>query len=505
MADEIHKPTRVHFPTKKVSVDGIDDTWTADILFLPASHKEANDGYDSFLVALDVFSKYAWVKPIKNKTSDTVAKAFKEIFNESMRRPKKLWTDRGGEFIGLIDQTPGETGEFDCPNCGKSNKNKSGLTQHLSRFCPVLYPDKAKENTTKLKNIILYHTEGKNKATIAERFVKTIKGKMWKYMTENNTKKIIDVLDDLVSEYNNTEHSMIKMTPKEVSKKENEEKVFNTAYIVDGTKKDIEKEISKIDVKVNDRVRITRKKKEGAKGYEANWSDEIFKIREIKKTNPLTFLLSDAKDHHIKGPFYKQEIQKTKYDFDADDGYREPRTKENARIGKEAYLKEIVRQREKKQRAAARKKDQQEQQGEGLGLASKLPDKVLSNFDLEEVARDFPFWRGIFSRDQLPKKPNRRECGILNLDSMDGKGTHWVAWFKNKNTKYYFDSYGIQPPEEMHKYLKSPIFYNSLQIQEPGTYICGHLCIYVLEELNEGKDLLPVVLKLKELKEEGQI
>ena len=451
---------------------------------------------------LDVFSKYAWVKPIKNKTSDTVAKAFKEIFNESNRRPKKLWTDRGGEFIGLIDQTPGETGEFDCPNCGKSNKNKSGLTQHLSRFCPVLFPDKAKENTTKLKDIILYHTEGKNKATIAERFVKTIKGKMWKYMTENNTKKIIDVLDDLVNEYNNTEHSTIKMTPFEASRKENEDKVFKTAYIVDGAKKDIKKEISKIDLKVNDRVRITRKKKEGAKGYEANWSDEIFKIREIKKTIPLTFLLSDAKDHHIKGPFYKQEIQKTKYDFNADDGYREPRTKENARIGKEAYLKEIVRQREKKQRAAARAK---EQKGKGLGLASELPDKVLSNFDLEEVAKDFPFWRGIFSRDQLPKKPNIRECGILNLDSMDGRGTHWVAWYKNKNTKYYFDSYGIRPPKEMHKYLKSPIFYNTIKIQEPGTYICGHLCIYVLEELNEGKDLLPVVLKLKELKEEGQI
>ena len=124
---------------------------------------------------------------------------------------------------------------------------------------------------------------------------------------------------------------------------------------------------------------------------------------------------------------------------------------------------------------------------------------------MEKVAKDFPFWRGIFSRDLLPKKPNIRECGILNLDSVDGPGTHWVAWYKNKGTKYYFDSYGIQPPEEMHKYLKSPILYNSIQIQEPGTYICGHLCIHVLEELNDGKDLLPVVLKLKELKEEGQI
>ena len=387
-----------------------------------------------------------------------------------------------------------------------------------------MFPDKAKENTTKLRDVVLYHTEGKNKATIAERFVKTIKGKMWKYMTEHDTKRIIDVLDDLVDEYNNTKHTTIKMTPKEASKKENREKVYKTAYTIEKSKIDIEK----IGLEEGDRVRITRKKKEGAKGYEANWSDEIFKIREIKKTNPPTFLLSDAKDHHIKGPFYKQEIQKTEYNFNPNDGYSEPRTKENARLGKEAYEKEIVRQREKKQRAAAKKKAQPSEatkseagskaaksnagqslntpiQGTGLGLASKLPDKVLSNFDLEEVAKDFPYWRGIFSRDNLPKKPNIRECGILNLDSMDGKGTHWVAWYKNKGTKYYFDSYGIKPPKEMHKYLKSPIFYNSAQIQEPGTYICGHLCIYVLEKLNEGKDLLPIVFKLQELKEEGHI
>ena len=57
----------------------------------------------------------------------------------------------------------------------------------------------------------------------------------------------------------------------------------------------------------------------------------------------------------------------------------------------------------------------------------------------------------------------------------------------------------------MHKYLKSPIYYNSTQIQEPGTHICGHLCIYVLEHLNKGKDLLPIVFKLQELKEEGHI
>ena len=407
LADEIHKPTRGHFPTKKVRVSEINDTWTADILYLPASHKEAN----SYLVVLDVFSKYAWVKPIKNKISDTVAKTYLNIFSESGRKPKKLWTDRGGEFLGLIDQTPEKKpGKFDCPHCGKENTNQSGLTQHLNRHCPVLFPEKAKENTTKLRNIILYHTEGKDKAAVAERFVKTIKGKMWKYMTENKTKRIIDVLPDLVKEYNNTVHSTIKMTPVEASKKENEEKVYKTAYEPNEneTKKDIEKEILKTGIQEGDRVRISRKKKEGAKGYEPNWSDEIFKVREIKKTNPPTYLLSDAKDHHIQGLFYKQEVQKTEYNFDSNDGYHEPRTKENARIGKEAFQKEALRQKEKKQRQAEKKKKEKTQQpstskGAGLGLGSTLPDRVLSNFDLEKVAKDLPFWRGIYSRDRLPR------------------------------------------------------------------------------------------------------
>ena len=443
---------------------------------------------------LDVFSKYAWVKPIKNKTVDTVAKTFIKIFSDSGRKPKKLWTDRGGEFTGLIEKDEKEKGDefkFECEYCKQRFKNQSGLTQHLNRLCPVLFPEKAKESKTKLgKDITLYHTKGKDKATIAERFVKTIKGKMWKYMTENETKRIIDVLPNLVKEYNNTFHSTIKMTPMEASKKENRDLVYKTAYENGGkTKKNIEKQILKNDISVGDKVRIVRKKKEGAKGYEANWSEEIFEVREIEKTAPPTYFIKDANGHHIKGPFYKQEVQKTEYDFAPDDGYSEPRTKENARIGKEAVEKERTRQREKKQRAATKKKLA------GSGIESTLPDRTLSNFDLEKAAKDIPFWRGIFSRDKLPDAPNERECGILNLDSSDGKGTHWVAWHKNKNTKYYFDSYGIQPPTEIVNYLKSPIHYNSSLLQDPNTHICGHLCIYVLKQLSQNHDLLPIVFK----------
>ena len=79
-----------------------------------------------------------------------------------------------------------------------------------------------------------------------------------------------------------------------------------------------------------------------------------------------------------------------------------------------------------------------------------LANKLLSNIGLVDAVQHLkiPNFRGVCLRDTLPKRPNQKECGILNLDSSNGRGTHWVAWFKNKDDKYYFDSYGVQPPNE---------------------------------------------------------
>ena len=84
-------------------------------------------------------------------------------------------------------------------------------------------------------------------------------------------------------------------------------------------------------------------------------------------------------------------------------------------------------------------------------------------------------------RDSLPNKPFSQECGILNLDTSTGQGTHWVAFYKNKNVKEYFDSFGnLQPPIELITYLKFPIKYNYEQQQKYNTNICGHLCLKFL-------------------------
>ena len=220
--------------------------------------KDYNDGYTFLLLVIDTFSKYGYLIPLKNKKGETVANALKDIFKK--RKPGKLWTDKGKEFY---------------------NKNVKDLVE-------------------------LYSTENEEKSSIAERWVRTIKEKMWKYFTDNNTYKYIDVLPDLVEDYNNTVHSSTKLTPIDASKKKNELTVWRNLYPDRYKKYNITPKFS-----VGDEVRITKKKKVFEKGYTTRWKEEIFTIKEIRDTNPITYKLTDLKGEEIKGTFYEPELQKT--------------------------------------------------------------------------------------------------------------------------------------------------------------------------------------------------
>ena len=127
-----------------------------------------------------------------------------------------------------------------------------------------------------------------------------------------------------------------------------------------------------------------------------------------------------------------------------------------------------------------------------------LPNKPLSNIELLEAARKLkiPNFIGVSLRDILPKKPKKKECGILNLDDTTGSGTHWVAWYKNGTEKKYFDSYGLQPPNELVDYLHSPILYNTERVQPYDQVFCGHLCLYVLKQLGGGQHLQDIINSL---------
>jgi len=124
-----------------------------------------------------------------------------------------------------------------------------------------------------------------------------------------------------------------------------------------------------------------------------------------------------------------------------------------------------------------------------------LPNHPLTNFELLDAAKklNIPNFSGVFLRDELLKKPRRKECGILNLDDSNGVGSHWCCFFKNGNDKFYFDSYGLPPPTELLKYLGGSVYYNSERIQPDNEVFCGHLCLYVLKAIANGRKFQEVV------------
>ncbi len=121
----------------------------------------------------------------------------------------------------------------------------------------------------------------------------------------------------------------------------------------------------------------------------------------------------------------------------------------------------------------------------------------LTNKDLDNWVKklDIKNCRGVFMRDTLPKKIKNIECGIINLDSINGCGTHWTCYHKNENQCYYFDSFGLDPPIELCMYLNSEIDLSTFQIQEFNTHHCGYYCLVVLKLL-ETYDYKDVILSL---------
>lgn len=122
----------------------------------------------------------------------------------------------------------------------------------------------------------------------------------------------------------------------------------------------------------------------------------------------------------------------------------------------------------------------------------------ISNIELDNMAKKLNLtnFRGTFMSDELPKSPLEHECGIVNSNDHKHNDGHWTCWYKNKDNKYYFDSYGLIPSKEIVNYLKSPILYSTFQIQQFNDANCGEWCLYVLDKLNKGEDFRDIVLKI---------
>ena len=144
----------------------------------------------------------------------------------------------------------------------------------------------------------MYSTYNEGKSVVAERFIRTLKNKIFKHMTAISKNIYFDALDNIVNEYNNIVHRTIKMKPTDVTDD------FYAEYNEYSNKQDPK-------FKVGDHVRISKYENIFAKGYTPNWSEEVFIINKIKNTVPWTYVISDLNGEEITGSFYEKELQKT--------------------------------------------------------------------------------------------------------------------------------------------------------------------------------------------------
>ena len=183
-----------------------DNIWGADLADMQLLSKY-NNGIRFLLCVIGIFSKYAWVVPLKDKKGISIAKAFQIILKQSNRKANKISVDKGFEFYNA-------------------------------------YFKKWLQDS----NIVMYSTHNERKSVVVERFIRTLKSRIYKYMASISKNVYIDKLDDIVDEYNNTYHTTIKMKPADVK---------DNTYI--NADKEINNKGPKF--KVGDHVRISKYKK----------------------------------------------------------------------------------------------------------------------------------------------------------------------------------------------------------------------------------------------------
>ena len=245
LADELHKPVIKKFDKRKVYLQFKDNIWGVDLADMESLSRK-NKGIKYLLCAIDLYSKYAFVAPLKDKKGVSIVNAFDKIIKQSNRKPNKIWVDEGSEFY--------------------NNVFKKWLSDN---------------------DIIMYSTYKEGKSVVAERFIRTLKNKLYKHMTATGKNVYYNVLGDVVNKYNNTKYNNKRV------------------YIDEHNEKDSR-------FKVGDRVRISKFKNIFAKGYTPNWSKEIFIVNKINDTVPYTYNIKDLNDEEIIGSFYDRELQKTK-------------------------------------------------------------------------------------------------------------------------------------------------------------------------------------------------
>ena len=262
LSQELNKPTINKFPRQKVIINYINEIHSTDLVDM-TQYSKINKGYKYIFTNIDIFSKIAYAYPIKSKKIQDIKPCFEKIFEKN--KPKYIWSDKEPAF----------------------------LSKEMQQFF--------KDN-----NVKIYHTNSHLKAVCIERFNRSLRELMMKEFTKNNNTVWYNILPKLIKIYNNRYHNIIKMKPIQVNKS-NEKYIKENIYSHDKTTKNPK-------FKINDLVRISLKRRDLFDKPSGNikWSEELFKIHSIKKSNVITYKIKDLNDEIIEGIFYERELQKTK-------------------------------------------------------------------------------------------------------------------------------------------------------------------------------------------------
>ena len=262
LSNELHKPVINKIPRKKIIVNYIDEIHSCDLVDMQ-KYSRMNKGFEYIFTNIDVFSKYAWSFPIKSKKISDIKPCFQKIFKE--RKPKFKWSDKESSFF---------------------------CKEMLKIF---------EDNIVKI-----YYTNSNLKAVVIERFNRSLRELMMKEYVKNNNAVWYNILPKLIKFYNNRYHNTIKDKPININNS-NEKYIKDTIY-----KYNITNKIPKF--KINDIIRISLKRRELFEKPSDNikWSEELFKIHSINKSNVITYKITDMNNEIMQGIFYEKELQLSK-------------------------------------------------------------------------------------------------------------------------------------------------------------------------------------------------
>jgi hypothetical protein len=261
---QLHKPLRHNFKRNYTLCHAPFEFIFSDLIIL-SNLKRHNGGVSNVLVVIDCLSRFAFVEPLVSKKSSEVSQKLEVIIKKINNHIiKYIVTDGGGEY---------------------------------QKTCQELFKKHS------MKHIVTKNE--KTKAMLAERFIQTLMGSLSKYMTENNTKKYVDVLQMFCNNYNQRVHSSIGQAPEVVLESlENQKKAFRFQY-----EKKLEEKFKAPNFKIGDIVRMAYYKNSTfEKGYTENYSHEIFRIKKVLPRKQPVYELTTLEGESVVGRFYEQEI-----------------------------------------------------------------------------------------------------------------------------------------------------------------------------------------------------